>query len=49
MRIFAAGLNTETNTFVPQPTGMRGFEIGGLHRGDASAAGSEAASVVART
>jgi microcystin degradation protein MlrC len=49
MRIFAAGLNTETNTFVPQPTGMRGFEIGGLHRGDASAAGSGAASVVART
>ncbi len=49
MRIFAAGLNTETNTFVPQPTGMRGFESGGLYRGDASRAGSGAGGLVART
>ena len=26
MRIFAAGLGTETNSFSPLPTGMRGFE-----------------------
>ena len=25
MRIFCAGLNTETNTFIPQPTGLRGL------------------------
>ncbi|MEO7027116.1 MAG: M81 family metallopeptidase [Caulobacteraceae bacterium] len=48
MRIFCAGLNTETNTFIPQATGLRGFEIGGIHRGDASSAGLEAASLAAR-
>lgn len=26
MRVFTAGLNTETNTFAPWPTGMAGFE-----------------------
>ncbi|MDB5367719.1 MAG: hypothetical protein JWM77_3646 [Rhodospirillales bacterium] len=36
MRIFLAGIATETNTFAPFPTGWRGFEEGGLHHGDAS-------------
>jgi microcystin degradation protein MlrC len=35
MRIFAAGVSTETNTFAPWPTGLRGFEEGGIHRGGA--------------
>ena len=37
MRIFIAGLDTETNTFAPTPTGMRSFEEGFLARGDATA------------
>ena len=37
MRIFTAGIVTETNTFAPSPTGLRGFEEGGLHRGTTSA------------
>ena len=27
MRLFAAGLGTETNSFSPLPTGLRGFEV----------------------
>jgi microcystin degradation protein MlrC len=39
MRIFTAGLITETNTFAPWPTGLRGFsEIGPFH-GDATVRG----------
>jgi microcystin degradation protein MlrC len=34
MRIFIGGIGTETNTFAPWPTGLRGFEEGGLFRGD---------------
>lgn len=29
MRIFTAGISTETNTFAPWPTGLRGFQEGG--------------------
>jgi microcystin degradation protein MlrC len=36
MRIFIAGLDTETNTFSPIPTSVRGFEDGFLARGDAT-------------
>lgn len=36
MRVFTAGISTETNTFAPWPTGLRGFEEGGIFRGDAS-------------
>lgn len=36
MRIFIAGISTETNTFAPWPTGLRGFEEGGLYRGTTS-------------
>ena len=36
MRIFSAGIITETNTFAPWPTGMRGFQEGGLFHGNAS-------------
>jgi len=36
MRIFTAGIVTETNTFAPSPTGLRGFEEGGLHHGTCS-------------
>jgi microcystin degradation protein MlrC len=35
LRVFAAGLQSETNTFAPWPTGLRGFEEGGLRRGAA--------------
>ena len=48
MRIFTAGISTETNTFAPWPTGLRGFQEGGLYRGDASTAGEGAANLVAR-
>jgi len=34
MRIFIGGIATETNTFAPWPTGLRGFEQSGLFRGD---------------
>jgi len=45
MRIFVAGIITETNTFAPWPTGRRGFEEHGFFRGDAgtSASGAETA------
>jgi len=36
MRIFVAGIATETNTYAPWPTGLRGFEEGGLFRGDSA-------------
>lgn len=48
MRIFIAGISTETNTFAPWPTGLRGFEEGGLFRGDASRAGEAEDNLVAR-
>ena len=48
MRIFTAGIITETNTFAPWPTGLAGYEEGGLFRGDASAAGDDNANVAAR-
>jgi microcystin degradation protein MlrC len=42
MRIFVAGLVTETNTFAPWPTGRRGFEETGFFRGNAGSSGSDA-------
>ena len=33
MRVFVAGLQSETNTFAPWPTGARAFEEGGVRRG----------------
>jgi microcystin degradation protein MlrC len=36
MRVFIAGLGTETNMFVPFPTGRRGYEEFGVFRGDAT-------------
>jgi len=48
MRIFTAGISTETNTFAPWPTGLRGFEEGGLFRGNASHAGEGTDNLVAR-
>jgi microcystin degradation protein MlrC len=48
MRIFVAGISTETNTFAPWPTGWRGFEEGGLFRGTASDADSGTNGLVAR-
>ncbi|HEY2068410.1 MAG TPA: M81 family metallopeptidase [Rhizomicrobium sp.] len=41
MRVFSAGLNTETNTFAPWPTGLRGFSEEGPFRGDASTRGKD--------
>lgn len=39
MRIFAAGLATETNTFAPFPAGRIAFEEAGVFRGDGSLKG----------
>ncbi|MGV1792867.1 M81 family metallopeptidase [Rhizobium sp. A37_96] len=36
MRIFIAGMDTETNTFVPIPTGYRSFDDVGIAHGDAT-------------
>jgi microcystin degradation protein MlrC len=36
MRVFIAGLDTETNTFSPIPTSIKGFEDGFLAHGDAT-------------
>src|SRR5688500_6666795 len=36
MRVFIAGLGTETNMFVPFPTGRRGYEEFGVFRGAAT-------------
>jgi microcystin degradation protein MlrC len=33
LRVFVAGLQLETNTFAPWPTGARAFEEGGVRRG----------------
>ena len=41
MRLFAAGLITETNTFAPWPTGRRGFSEIGPFRGDATTRGRD--------
>jgi microcystin degradation protein MlrC len=35
-RVYIAALGTETNQFVPFPTGMRGYEEHGIWRGDAT-------------
>ncbi len=48
MRIFAAGMSTESNTFAPWPTGQRGFEEGGYWRGTASLSGDCEQNLVAR-
>ncbi len=40
MRIFAAGLTTETNTFAPWPTGIRGFSESGPFHGDVTTRGA---------
>ncbi|SFT94518.1 M81 family metallopeptidase [Sedimentitalea nanhaiensis] len=36
MKLFIAGLSTETNSFSPLPTGMLSFQEGSLHHGDAT-------------
>ncbi|WP_397535868.1 M81 family metallopeptidase, partial [Roseateles sp.] len=36
MKLFAAELATETNTFSPAPTGLAAFAENGIYRGDAS-------------
>ena len=41
MRLFAAGLITESNTFAPWPTGRRGFSAIGPFRGDATTRGRD--------
>jgi microcystin degradation protein MlrC len=41
MRLFCAGLSTETNTFAPWPTGRRGFSEIGPFRGDATTRGRD--------
>ncbi|WP_428394285.1 M81 family metallopeptidase [Lichenicoccus sp.] len=48
MRIFTAGLATETNTFAPWPTGDRAFDEGGRWPGNASLAGDCPENLVAR-
>jgi microcystin degradation protein MlrC len=41
MRVFTAGLITETNTFAPWPTGQRGFSEEGPFHGDATTRGQD--------
>lgn len=41
MRVFVAGLVTETNTFAPWPTGLQGFSEEGPFRGDATTRGKD--------
>jgi microcystin degradation protein MlrC len=41
MRVFTAGLITETNTFAPWPTGERGFSETGPFHGDATTRGAD--------
>ncbi|MFT7593934.1 MAG: microcystin degradation protein MlrC [Paracoccaceae bacterium] len=36
MKLFIAGLSTESNTFSPLPTGMLSFEEGSVHHGNAT-------------
>ncbi len=48
MRIFAAGMSTDSNTFAPWPTGQRGFDEGGYWRGTASLSGDCEQNLVAR-
>ena len=40
MRVFAAGLQSETNTFAPWPTGLKAYEETGIRRGAAVLQGS---------
>lgn len=47
MRVFIAGLQTETNTFAPLPTGWRGFEDIGLYYGDGSSRQDDLAGLIA--
>jgi microcystin degradation protein MlrC len=47
MRLFAAGLGAETNTFAAWPTGRRGFEEGGVFRGDTASADTVECRVIA--
>lgn len=37
MRVYAAGLSTETNTFAPWPTGLQGFSEEGPYHGNVTA------------
>jgi microcystin degradation protein MlrC len=41
MRLFTAGISTESNTFAPWPTGKRGFSQIGPFRGDATTRGRD--------
>jgi microcystin degradation protein MlrC len=41
MRVFTAGVITETNTFAPWPTGVRGFSEHGPFHGDATTRGAD--------
>ena len=36
MKLFIAGLSTETNSFSPMPTGLLSFQEGSIHHGDAT-------------
>jgi microcystin degradation protein MlrC len=47
MRILICGLETETNTFAPWPTGEAGFALQ-LFRGDASARSNDTSGILAR-
>ena len=37
MKVFIAGLSTETNSFSPMPTGLQSFQEGSVHHGNATA------------
>jgi microcystin degradation protein MlrC len=48
MKIFAAGMQTETNTFAPWPTGLRAFSEGRTARGNAVLEGTAPEHATAR-
>ncbi|MEY3473550.1 MAG: hypothetical protein RL087_8, partial [Pseudomonadota bacterium] len=48
MKIFGAGLATETNTFAAAPTGWRSFEEYGVYRGDSSTRAPEGGGALLR-
>lgn len=48
MRIFTAGISTETNTFAVWPTGKAAFHEGGYYPGNASLSGEARENLIAR-
>jgi microcystin degradation protein MlrC len=48
MRLYFCGIETETNSFAPWPTGARSYREGGVHRGAIGAGGTQPENLIAR-